>query len=165
MAISALTQVYRLVYEDLQYSCLYLLGSIYYKQGQYDKCFKVWKTYSDNIARSFDSSYKKTQEIKEFTAKYIVLCNSLNQFKRNILIFKNHCLPEEDNYVYYKKKGRFEEGFDSVNDLKNFLCDFDKIHEYKPNIESNFIEFYEYYRGLIHFYINSKLIFLNLTIN
>lgn len=151
-----MTQVYRLVSEDLQYSVLYRLGLNYYKLGQYDKCFKVWKTYSENMYKSFDPSAKKTQKIQEFTNKYMVLCNSLNQFKKNITVFKNFCLPEDDNIALYKKKNRFDENYEAASDLKNFLIDFEKIQEFRPNIETNFIEFYEFHRGLIHFYIDSN---------
>jgi len=154
--ISSLTQVYRLVYEDLQFSVLYRLGEIYYKFGYHDKCYKIWKAYSDNITKAFDSSPKKLQKIQEFTNKYIVLCNSLYQFKKNINVFKNFCLPEDDNLALFKKKNRFEDNYEAASDLKNFLMDFDKIQAFKPNIETNFIEHYEYHRGLIHFYIDSK---------
>jgi len=152
-----------LLYEDLQYSVLYRLGEIYYKLGYYDKCFKAWKTYSENISRAFDSSPKKIIKIQEFTNKYIVLCNSINQFKKNISAFKNFCLPEDD-FALYRKKNRFDDNYEASSDLKNFLTDFDKIHQFLPNIEGSFIEFYEYQRGLIHFYIdsNSLLIYFKL---
>jgi len=132
-----------------------MLGKIYYKFGYYDKCFKVWKTYSENMSRAFDSSPKKALKIQEFTNKYIVLCNSINQFKRNILVFKNFCLPEDD-FAFYKKKNRFDNNYEASSDLNNFFMDFDKIQEFRPNIEASFVEFYEYHRGLIHFYVDSK---------
>jgi len=153
-----LTQVNRLVYEDLQYSSLYRLGEVYYKFGIYDKCFKAWRKYSENIGKAFDGSLKKTKKIQEFLNKYYILVNSINQFKKNILIFKNYCLPDdENNFALFKKKNRFEENYESSSDLKNFLMDFDKIQEFRPNIDNNFLEFYEYYRGLIHLYIDSKI--------
>lgn len=144
-----------MVYEDLQYSVLYRLGEIYYKLGYYDECFKAWKTYSENISLAFGCSPKKSLRIQEFTNKYIVLCNSINQFKKNISVFKNFCLPEDD-FALYKKKNKFDDNYEASSDLKNFLMDFDKIQEFRPNIEANFIEFYEYQRGLIHFYIDSN---------
>ena len=147
--------MHRLVYEDLQYSVLYWLGEIYFKFGYYEKCFKVWKSYSENIERAFDSSPKKAMKIQEFVNKFYVLCNSINQFKKNIFVFKNFCLPEDD-FALFKKKNRFEDNYEASSDLRNFLTDFDKIQEFRPNIEANFVEFYEYHRGLIHFYIDSK---------
>jgi hypothetical protein len=128
---------------------------MYFKIGQYDKCYNIWKTYSENISKSFDPSPKKVQIIQDFYDKYMVICNSLNQFKKNIIQFKNFCIPEDDNIALYKKKNRFDNNYESASDLMNFLIDFDKIHAFTPNIESNFIEFYEYQRALIHFYIDS----------
>ena len=137
------------------------MGELYFKFGILDKCFKNWIKYIENCTKSFNKSLKKTTRVREFISKYFVLVNSLNQFKKNIFIFKNYCIPdEENNYALYRKKNKFDENYELKSDLKNFLMDFEKIQNFRPNIEKNFVQFYEYYRGLIHFYIDSKFLII-----
>ena len=88
-----------------------------------------------------------------------MIYDSIYQFRKNISIFKNYSLPELDNIALFKKKNKFESKSETANEVKFFLEDFDIIQEYRPNTENNFVEFYEFIRGLIHLYINSKKFF------
>jgi hypothetical protein len=145
IALSSLTEVSRLLYEDLQYSVLYWLGIIYYNIGRHDECFKQWKLFYENADRAFDNSYNKLNRVKGFLDKYQTLGNSLQMFKRNLVIAK------DDNYSH----GDSSETMDTEK-VKDFLYDLELIKDVKPNITYNFNLQYVYYKGLVHFYVESK---------
>ena len=142
IAISSLQEVYRLLYEDLQYSTFYWLGNIFYNTGHYENCHKIWRVYIENADKSFDYSNSKLEKIKNFNAKYEFLCNSLYQLRHNI--------------NFYKKSTRIL----SKTEIDNFLFDLDQIKELTPNIKENFTITYEYYKGLVNLDVASKVILI-----
>lgn len=74
VAISSLQEVYRLLYEDLQYTTLYWLGNIFYNIGNYELCYKSWKLYLENIDKSFATGNKKANNVTCFMKNYEFLC-------------------------------------------------------------------------------------------
>lgn len=154
--------------------------------GLYDKCFRKWLSYYENISNSFCPSFKKLQVVKNFLTNYYSICNSVLKFKKNLFYFKNYQqsnshnpnhsyainktnnLSCTNNDNYNKFEGNFNKNgktypyysntndSESQNDLKNFFEDFQTLYKYKPNLKSNYVEYYEYYRALIHMNINSK---------
>jgi hypothetical protein len=123
---------------------LYWLGNIYHNIGRYDECYKQWKLFYENIERAFDNSSNKINKVKGFLDKYQALGNSLQMFKRNLLIAK------DENYSHCEHS----ETMDS-DKLKDFLYDLELIKDVKPNITYNYNLQYIYYKGLIHFYVES----------
>lgn len=161
IALSSLYQVYKLLYKDLQYSCLYWIGNVYYNSGNYDLCYKYWKLYlehsfTDEIC---DITEKKLSKIKNFQKKYELLGNSLLEFKKNLNYVK------KDNIKFYSRVIKDE--FEIHEQMKDFISDLTAIRDLQPNIRDNFYSNYEFYRGLVHFYVEknyefSMRIFVNI---
>jgi hypothetical protein len=153
IALSSLYQVYKLLYKDLQYSCLYWIGNVYYNSGNYDLCYKFWKLYlehsfSEEIS---DLTEKKLLKIKTFQKKYELLGNSLLEFKKNLNYVK------KDNIKFYSKVIKDE--FEIHEQMKDFISDLTAIRDLQPNIRENFFSHYEFYRGLVHFYVEKNFEF------
>lgn len=102
----------------------------------------MWKTYFENSDKAFDCTPKKLEKIKTFLMNYQILGNSLNQLKKNINLIKK--VNSSSN------KSSNEEG------LKNFLEDLQAIKGLNPNLKENYTLTYEFYKGMIHFYVDSK---------
>jgi hypothetical protein len=99
------------------------------------------------VEKAFDTSFKKLDRVKSFLDKYQTLGNSLQMFKRNLLIAK------EDNYSQNNIESTETNDSDKV---KDFLYDLELIKDVKPNLSDNNSLQYTYYRGLVHFYVESK---------
>ena len=159
------------------------MGNIYHKLGLHDKCFEKWISYYDNINNSFCPSIKKMLKVQNFLTQYYSICNSVLKFKNNLFYFKDYqpnSTPNSNNSAAYnyinlsysnnnkilennnnnniKVSSNTANDFDSEsqNDLKNFFDDFVTLYNYKQNLKENYTENYEYYRALIHIYINSN---------
>jgi tetratricopeptide (TPR) repeat protein len=90
----------------------------------------------------------KLNRVKGFLDKYQTLGNSLQLFGRNLLLAK------EDNYT------NIEESDTADSDkVKDFMYDWNLIKDVKPNIVDNYNIKYIHYKGLIHFYVESKKLF------
>lgn len=184
VSMSSLKEVFRLLYEDLQYSVLYWLGNIYYNTGSFDQCFKVWRNYLENADKSFDLSLKKTERIKAFLRKYEMLWNSMNDFKKNLNFIKkikinysnnSNCNSAQSNKNLNKILPSSTQGKNSNNmtstytnthtnsnstnnsKLSNYLKTLQSIKEIEVNLKMNKSFVYEYYKALCYFYIDKNV--------
>jgi hypothetical protein len=178
VSLSSLKEVFRLLYEDLQYSVLYWLGNIYYNIGSYDQCFKVWRNYLENAEKSFDVSLKKTERIKGFLRKYEVLWNSMNDFKKNLNFIKkikcstnsqtqsnknlSKILPsttqgKNNNMTSTYTNTHTNSNSTNTSKLTNYLKTLQSIKEIEVNLKMNKNFVYDYYKALCYFYIDKNV--------
>ncbi len=127
---------------------MYWLGNIYYNIGNYDECYRLWKLYYDNIDKAFDVTNKKIERITTFLETFQNLGKLLNMFKINLNNAKNYPVQSDDTKVCLNES----------EEVKDFLCDLQFIKKVSPNLRDNYTINYTYYKGLIHFYVESNSI-------
>jgi hypothetical protein len=132
--------VRRILSEDLQFTCLFWLGNIYFNIGDYESCFNFWKKFHENYDKSFNfrpgnkahlQNNKKLQKVKLFLKQYDVLCENLLLFKENILFMKKtlHGL--------------------NLQQIQDFFSDLDTMKKLNPNIKYKHSLIFEYYKALV----------------
>ncbi len=142
-----MSEVRRLLWEDLQYSVDYWLGNIFYNNCNFDECFNHWKAYYDNYENAFDSSDKKIMKVSTFLKEYQTLGNSLIMFKKNINISK------EENFKWCISNSH------DIDKVKDYLYDLRLIKDLFPNIANNNEIYYMFLKGQILFYVESISIY------
>ncbi len=169
-AISSLTEAYKLLSDDLQYSCLFWLGHAYFNLGAYDMAYYNWKSYFTNEEIITNPIYySKLAEIKRLTTKEIeILCESFMIFKNNLKKLKllnQHMFFSENKYHHNSisfSRLNYPYSIDVEDEISNhsitdYLGDWNRLKSYEPNIKFNYTTTYEYYRGLVLFLVEGKL--------
>jgi hypothetical protein len=127
---------------------MYWLGNVYHNCGNYSKCYEIWGNYLANYEKTIDFTPKKAEKIKKFMKTYELLGNSLNQFKENL-----NYVQKEDFKRYSTNRKEETDEETAKQEVKDFLSDFALIRDLVPNIKENFSVTYEFYHGLINFYV------------
>ena len=166
IAISALKESSRLLFNDLQYSALYWLGNIYYNIGNYFLSYKFWKKYYDNAEKSFDCSARKVDRIKVFLKKYEILWNSLSELKLNLKQIKSKnkdfqistlasttSASSLNREKYISLISNAEMSKYTNIDFINYLQIIQSIKDLEFNLKSNKTLTYEFFIASCHFYI------------
>jgi hypothetical protein len=102
---------------------------------------KLNKSYSSYEKNSdIISVNKSSNEYMEFLSKNEKFVNNKEKnFEKSV--FDNFKFPNIENYK---------------SDLSDFFADYETLFKYEPNLKENYVEYYEFFRGLIHMFINSK---------
>jgi hypothetical protein len=131
--------------------------------------------YLDNYDKCFDITSKKVEKIQAFIKKFEVLGNSLEQFKKNLNFMKIENIKklasfDNDDESNISNSNSNNMSSQQEDELKDFLSDLQSIKEISPNIRENYTLNYDFYKGLIHFYVEKNFskaleIFVNILNN